>query len=128
MSSLPVARRFEGFPFPPSVNILIVFVPKHCVTDESQLFDESFILSKSFETNQNVNGDGLLRMWYFLVKEFKKRDGHESPAGSHPHIIRSMKDWSRCNRWYPIAFERVDSYTVVIEHPMYPVGLSAKHL
>jgi hypothetical protein len=125
---LPIGKRVRGYPFPPSVNILLVSVPKSMLTDYNQLFDADFLFAKdaSFRIRGNLNGDGLMTLWMFFIRQQRKGADIESTeeTSKHPHIIHSLGDWAACSQWYPIAYEQSDEFVVIVEHPLYPIGVS----
>jgi hypothetical protein len=128
---LPIGKRVRGYPFPPAVNILLISVPKSMLTDYNQLFDADFLFAKdaSFRIRGNLNGDGLMTLLMFLIRQQRKAAGEKEKETTgetrkHPYIIYSLGDWAACSQWYPIAYEQSDEYVVIVEHPLYPIGVS----
>ena len=119
---LNVGKRSRGFPFPPSVNIMFIAVPKDRISSEDDLFDTKYLFTNGFQMEKNMMGTGLSKFWSVLCKQAKKMT-NQDVTSKHPFVISSLEDWAKCLQWYPIAYKNNDGYLVIIEHPLNPMGI-----
>ena len=117
---LNVGKRSRGFPFPPSVNIMFIAIPRNRILSEDELFDAHYLFTNGFQMEKNMMGTGLTKFWSVLCKQAKQKTRETS---KHPLVISSLEDWAKCLQWYPVAYKNNDGYLVIIEHPLNPMGI-----
>ena len=119
--SLRVAKQ-TGFPFPPTVNLGYIVVPKSCIgTHIEKLLNSDFLWRSNFCLRHCLDGTGcvkfgqLIRMCENAVQWPETASPHVTNINGEMPIVRTEMEYNNCGQWYPVAFESPGSFTVIFE-------------
>ena len=129
-----VARKAEGYPFSPLVNIMAVKVSKSLFKHEKDLLNTKYVCEVGIA--RYIRGpdayDKFIRLMRDLVPTLDIADNtrvrlYRAKNGFEMQVATDLSDYciqGVLRNWYPLAFEVQDTYVIVYELPIFPIDIN----